>query len=89
MRVAFDHRGEQPLFRSCSRGPSPLPGPRRHAADGKVSRPPLEITSDGAVAFEHWDDALVVTYADARGAHLGTSRVLTTRSARAFSDDED
>jgi hypothetical protein len=60
-----------------------------HAADEKVPRQQFETTSDGAVAFEHWADALVVTYVDASGAHLGTPRVIDDRSARAFSNDDE
>jgi hypothetical protein len=33
--------------------------------------------------------ALVVTYVDASGAHLGTPRVIDDRSARAFSNDDE
>ena len=33
----------------------------RHSADEKVARQQFEITSDGAVAFKHWADALVIT----------------------------
>jgi hypothetical protein len=61
----LDHRGEQPLFTLMFAGDVALAlALARHAADEKVPRQQLQITSDGAVALA-LADALVVTYVDA------------------------
>lgn len=52
----------------------------RHAGDENVPGKQFETTRDGAMAFKHSADALVVTYIDASGAHLGTPRVIDDRS---------
>jgi hypothetical protein len=43
----------------------------------------FEILSEGAVAYKHWVDALVVTFLDATGSHLGTPRLIEDQPSEA------
>ena len=61
----------------------------KHSADKSVARQQFERTSDGAVAFKHWSDALVVTYLDATGGHFGTPRLVEDQSAPATGDENE
>jgi len=56
-----------------------LPAPAKHSADEDVARQQFEIASDGAVAFKHWADALVITYLEVTGSHVGTPRAIEDR----------
>ena len=53
----------------------------KYSADENVAREQFEITSEGAVAFKHWADALLITYLDATGGYFGTPRVVEGQSA--------
>lgn len=59
----LDHRGEHPVITLTFAGDVALAlALAKHSADKSVARQQFERTSDGAVAFKHWSDALVVTY---------------------------
>lgn len=80
----LDHRGEHPVITLTFAGDVALGlALAKHSADEDVAREQFEITSDGAVAFKHWADALVMTYLDATGGHVGTPRLIEDQSARA------
>ena len=79
----LDHRGEHPVITLTFAGDVSLGlALAKHSADESPAREQFEITSEGAVAFKHWVDALVLTYLEATGGHLGTPRVIADRSAR-------
>jgi hypothetical protein len=85
----LDHRGEHPVITLTFAGDVALAlALAKHSADEVVAREQFGITSDGAVAYKHWADALVVTYLDATGGYVGTPRVIEDRSAPASSDEE-
>jgi hypothetical protein len=85
-----DHRGEHPVITlTFARDVALAMALAKHSADGNVARQQFEITSDGAVAFKHWADALVVTYLDATGGHFGTPRSIEDRSAPATDDEKE
>jgi hypothetical protein len=76
----LDHRGEHPVVTLTFAGDVALAlALAKHSADEKVARQQFEVTSEGAVAFKHWADALVITYLDATGSSLGTPRVIEDR----------
>jgi hypothetical protein len=80
----LDHRGEHPIITLTFAGDVALAlALAKHSADEAVARQQFEITSDGAVAFKHWTDALVITYLDATGGYVGTPQVIGDRSASA------
>jgi len=84
----LDHRGEHAVITLTFAGDVALAlALARHSADDNVARQQFEITSDGAVAFKHWVDALVVTYLDATGGYVGTPRVIENPSAPATNDE--
>jgi hypothetical protein len=86
----LDHRGEHPVITLTFAGDVALAlALAKHSADENVARQQFEITSDGAVAFKHWADALVVTYLGATGGHFGTPRLIEDRSARATGDENE
>jgi hypothetical protein len=60
----------------------------KHSADEQLAREQFEITSEGAVAFKHWVDALAVTYLDATGGRFGTPRLIEKPSAPRAGADE-
>jgi hypothetical protein len=73
----LDHRGEQPVVTLAFAGDVALAlAPARHSVDEEVARRQFEITSAGAADFKHWADALVITYLDVTGGHLGTARLI-------------
>jgi hypothetical protein len=91
----LDHRGEHPVVTLSFAGDIAFAlALAKHSADEKVARQQFEVTSEGAVAFTHWADALVVAYLNATGGRLGTPRLIedgseaTDRSAREASDAE-
>jgi hypothetical protein len=84
----LDHRGEHPVVTLRFAGDVVLAlALAKHSADEMVARQQFEITSEGAVAFKHSADALVVTYLDATGSRLGTPRVIEDRSPGATGND--
>jgi hypothetical protein len=84
----LDHRGEHAVVTLTFAGDVALAlALAKHSADEKVARQQLEVTSSGAVAFKHWADALVITFLDTTGSHLGTPRVIEEPSATTTSDD--
>jgi hypothetical protein len=85
----LDCRGEHPVVTLRFAGDVALAlALAKHSANEIVARQQFEITSDGAVAFKHWADALVVTYLEATGGYVGELRVIDERSAPATGDDE-
>jgi hypothetical protein len=86
----LDHRGEHPVITLTFAGDVALAlALAKHSADANVARQQFERTSDGAVAFKHWSDALVATYLDATGGHFGTPRLIEDQSAPATRDEND
>jgi hypothetical protein len=76
----LDHRGDHPVVTLTFAGEVALAlALAKHSADEKVARRQFEVTSEGAVAFKHWADALVITYLDATGSSPGTPRVIEDR----------
>jgi len=86
----LDHRGEHPVITLTFAGDVGLAlALAKHSADEGVARKQFEITSDGAIAFKHWADALVLTYLDATGSHVGTPRLIEDRAAPATGDEDE
>jgi|SRR5215211_7841334 len=86
----LDHRGEHPVITLSFAGDVALAlALAKHSADKDVARQQFEVTSEGAVAFKHWADALVATYLDATGGYLGTPRLIEDRSAPATGDADE
>ncbi len=78
--IHLDHRGEHPVITLMFAGEVALAlAIAKHSADDEVARQQFEITTDGAVAFKHWADALVMTYLAATGGYVGTPRVIENR----------
>jgi hypothetical protein len=83
----LDHRGEHPVITPTFAGDIALAlALAKHSADEKVARQQFEVTSEGAVAFKHWVDALVLAYLDATGGYLGTPRMIEDASVPAADD---
>jgi hypothetical protein len=82
----LDHRGEHPVVTLTFAGDVALAlALAKHSADEKVARQQFEVTSEGAVAFKHWADALVITYLDATGSqprHAARDRGSSARADR-------
>ena len=73
----LDHRSEQPVITLAFAGDVALAlALAKHSADEKVARQQFDVTSDGAVAFKHWADALLATYLAATGGYVGKPRVI-------------
>jgi hypothetical protein len=73
----LDHRAEHPVITLSFAGDVALAlALAKHSADDDVARRQFEMTSEGAVAFKHWADALVITYLDASGAYLGDPQLI-------------
>jgi hypothetical protein len=86
----LDHRGDHPVVTLTFAGDVALAlALAKHSADEKVARQQFEVTSEGAVAFKHWADALVITYLDATGSSLGTPRVIEDRPPGPTGDEGD
>jgi hypothetical protein len=86
----LDHRGEHPVITLTFAGDVALAlALAEHSADENVARQEFERTNDGAVAFTHWTDALVVTYLDATGGNFGTPRLIGDQSARATGEENE
>ncbi len=87
--VHLDHRGEHPVITLTFAGDVALAlALAKHSADESVARAQLEITSEGAVAFKHWVDALAVTYLDSTGGRFGAPRLIEEGSAPPVVDDD-
>lgn len=87
--VHLDHRGEHPVVTLSFAGDVALAlALANHSADESLAREQFEITSDGAVAFKDWVDALAITYLDLTGGRFGTPRLIEDRSAPPTNDDD-
>jgi len=85
----LDHRGEHPAVTLSFAGDIAFAlALAKQSTDEKVARQQFEVTSEGAVAFTHWADALVVTYLNATGSRLGTPRLIEDRSEATDGDGE-
>ncbi len=73
----LDHRSEQPVITLAFAGDIALAlALAKHSADEEVGRQQFEMTSEGAVAFERWADALLATYLGASGGYVGKPRMI-------------
>ena len=73
----LDHRSEQPVITLAFAGDIALAlALAKHSADEEVGRQQFEMTSEGAVAFKHWADALLATYLGASGGYVGKPRMI-------------
>lgn len=78
----LDHRGEHPVVTLTFAQEVALAlSIARHSADADVARTQYETTSDGAVAFTKWAEALLLTYFDATDAEIGRPRLLGNQDA--------
>lgn len=85
----LDHRGEHPVVTLTFAGDVAVAlALAKHSANEEVAREQFELTAEGAVAFKHWADALVIAYLDATGGSLGTPRLIEDRQAETGRDDE-
>jgi len=75
--VHLDHRGKDPVVTlSFARDVALALALAKHSADDRIAREQFELTSDGAVAFSKWVDALLVTYLELTGSYFGAPRLI-------------
>lgn len=73
----LDHRGEHPIITLTFAQEVALAlAITKHSLDDATARVQYETTSDGAVAFTKWAEALLLTYFAATGAVIGEPRII-------------
>ncbi|WP_027005044.1 hypothetical protein [Conexibacter woesei] len=78
----LDHRGEHPVVTLTFAQEVALAlAIAGHSADTEAARTQYETTSDGAVAFTKWAEALLLAYFTATGAEIGQPRILEDKNA--------
>jgi hypothetical protein len=73
----LDHRGEHPIITLSFANEVALAlAIAQHSGDEAAARKQYETTSEGAVAFIQWAEALLVTYFEVTGATIGQPEIV-------------
>lgn len=77
----LDHRPEHPIITLTFAGEVALAlAIARHSADEETARKQFATTSEGAVAFTKWAEALLLAYLGATGAEIGQPQIIEDKA---------
>jgi hypothetical protein len=80
----LDHRGERPVVTLTFAQEAALAlSIAKHSADDDTARAQYTTTSEGAIAFTKWAEALLLTYFDATGAEVGRPEIIDVKKPEA------
>lgn len=85
----LDDRGEHPVITLSFAGEVALAlALAKHSGDDTTARQQFGLASEGAVAFKHWADKLIIAYLRVTGGSLGTPRLIDDPSNPGSADGD-